>query len=237
MSTPHNSAAKGDIAEKILICGDPLRAKFVAENYLTDVVNYNKVRNALGYTGKYKGHRVSVQGTGMGIPSTGIYVNELINEYGVKQIIRIGTTGAIQRDIPIGTLLFGQGACTNSSYNKQFGIHGDFAPICDFGLLKKGVEIADSLKVPYRVGNILASDAFYSKDSDALNMFIKMGVLGIDMETSALYMDALYYGVKALTIDTVSDNVLTGEETSADERESTFTNMMEVALELSTLED
>lgn len=229
--TPHNAAQFGEIAETVLMAGDPLRAKFMAEKYLENPVCYNEVRGMLGYTGTYKGKRVSIQGHGMGIPSIGIYTYELFNFYDVKNIIRVGSAGAIDASLKIGDLVIAQGACTDSAYGDQYQLPGTFAPIADFGLLSKAVEEADKLGVRYKVGNIFSSDAFYG-DTPTLADWQKMGVLAVEMEASALYMNAARAGKKALVICTISDCPFTGEVTTAEQRQTGFTNMMEVALGL-----
>ena len=229
--TPHNNAKMGDIAKTVLMPGDPLRAKFIAETYLEDVVQYNTVRNMLGYTGTYKGKRISVQGHGMGIPSIGIYTYELFNFYDVDNIIRVGSAGAIDEDVHLRDIIFGMGACTDSNYARQFELPGTFAPIASYKLLSKAVEIAKQQGLEYKVGNILSSDVFYD-DSQSLIKWRKMGVLAVEMETSALYMNAARAGKDALCILTVSDCPFAGEATSAEERQTTFTQMMEIALQL-----
>ncbi|ONI41080.1 purine-nucleoside phosphorylase [Candidatus Epulonipiscium fishelsonii] len=229
--TPHNNAKKGDIAKTVLMPGDPLRAKFLADTYLTDVVQYNAVRGMYGFTGTYNGKRVSVQGHGMGIPSIGIYTYELYNFYDVESIIRIGSAGAIDESLHIGDIIIGMGACTNSNYESQYNLPGRFAPIADFGLVKKAVEAAEELGYKYKVGNIYSSDTFYD-DAQALKEWQKMGVLGVEMEAAALYMNAARAHKKALTICTISDCPFTGELTTAEERQFKFTQMMEVALTL-----
>ncbi len=230
MPTPHNNARNGDIAETVLMPGDPLRAKFIAENFLVNAVCYNNVRGMLGYTGEYKGKRVSVQGSGMGMPSIGIYSYELFNEYDVKNIIRIGTIGAISDKVKLRDVIIAMGACTNSNYGKQFGLPGTFAPTASYDLLSKAVENAKALGSNYHVGNILSSDTFYD-DSQSTVQWLKMGVLGVEMEAAALYMNAARAGKNALCIATVSDCPLKGLSLSAEERQSTFTDMMKIALE------
>ena len=229
--TPHNGAKLGDIAKTVLMPGDPLRAKFLADTYLEDVVQYNSVRGMYGYTGTYKGKRVSVQGHGMGMPSIGIYTYELYNFYGVENIIRIGSAGAIDESLHIGDIVIGMGACTNSNYESQYNLPGRYAPIADFGLVKKAVEEAEKLGYPYKVGNIYSSDTFYD-DALSLKEWQKMGVLAVEMEAAALYMNAARAGKKALTICTISDCPFTGEATTAEERQTKFTQMMDVALAL-----
>ena len=229
--TPHIGAQIGEIARTVLMAGDPLRAKFMAETYLENPVLFNGIRNMLGYTGTYKGKRVSVMGHGMGIPSIGIYTYELYNFYDVETIIRIGSAGSYSRDLHIGDLILAMGACTDSNYGKQFGLPGYFAPIADFKLLRGAAEACERLGIRYKVWNVVSSDVFYA-DNPQTDKWMKMGVLAVEMEAAALYMNAARAGKRALTICTISDHVLLGEETSPEEREKTFTNMMEVALSL-----
>ena len=229
--TPHIGAKPGEIAETVIMAGDPLRVKFMAENYLEDAVLFNEVRGMLGYTGTYKGKRVSLMGHGMGIPSIGIYTYELFNFYGVKTIIRIGSAGAYQTDIKLGDLILAMGACTDSNYGAQYELPGTFAPIADYGLLTKAVKACEEFGYDYRVGNVMSADVFYS-DHPQADKWIKMGVLGVEMEASALYMNAARAGKKALVICTVSDHVITGEVTTSEQRRTTFTRMMDVALSL-----
>lgn len=231
--TPHIGAKAGEIAETILLPGDPLRAKFIAENFLTDVTQFNSTRNMFGYTGYYKGKRVSVMGTGMGCPSIGIYSYELIHFYGVKNLIRVGTAGALRPEVKVRDIVFGMGSCTTSNYVKQFRLPGDYSCICSFELLRKAVEAAEKKGLNYHVGNILSSDMFYNPELVQVGTgWDQMGVLAVEMESAALYSNAAYAGVNALCILTVSDSLITGEVTTAEERQNTFTNMMEVALEL-----
>ena len=229
--TPHIGAQYGEIAETVLMAGDPLRAKFMAENYLENPVQFNNVRGMLGYTGTYKGKRVSVMGHGMGIPSIGIYTYELFNFYGVNTIVRIGSAGSYNLDLKLGDLVIAMGACTDSNYGAQFGLPGTFAPIANFDLLRAAVETCEKRGFRYKVGNILSSDAFYS-DNPQTDRWVKMGVLAVEMEASALYMNAARAGKRALAICTISDHILTGEVTTAEERRTNFTQMMEVALSL-----
>lgn len=230
--TPHNEAQKDDIAKTVLMPGDPLRAKFIAETYLEDVVCFNKVRNMLGYTGTYKGKRVSVMGGGMGMPSIGIYSYELYHFYGVDNIIRIGSAGGIAEDVKLRDIVIGMGASTNSNFAAQYKLPGTFAPIGDYGLLRKAVEVADRLKIKTVVGNVLSSDTFYDDNPDAMSLWKKMNVLAVEMEAAALYMNAARANKKALCILTISDHVFTGESLSAEERQLTFRDMMEIALEI-----
>ena len=229
--TPHIGAHIGEIARTVLMAGDPLRAKFMAETYLENPVLFNGIRSMLGYTGYYKGKRVSVMGHGMGIPSIAIYTYELFNFYDVETIIRIGSAGSYCRDLHVGDLILAMGACTDSSYGKQFGLPGNFAPIADFKLLRGASEACERLGIRYKVGNVLSSDVFYADDPQT-DKWVKMGVLAVEMEAAALYMNAARAGKKALTICTISDHILLGEDTTPEEREKTFTNMMDVALSL-----
>lgn len=230
MSTPHNSAKKGDIAKTVLMPGDPLRAKFIAENFLTDPVCYNEVRGMLGFTGTYKGVPVSVQGSGMGMPSIGIYSYELFNEYDVENIIRVGTAGAIADNVQLRDVIIAMSTSTNSAYGDQYRLPGKYAPTASWALLSKAVEAAKANGSRYHVGNILSSDTFYD-DANSLADWQKMGVLGIEMEAAALYMNAARAGKNALCILTVSDCPLKGLSTSSEERQSTFLDMMKIALE------
>lgn len=230
--TPHNGAKLGDIAKTVLMPGDPLRAKYIAETYLEDVTCFNTVRNMFGYTGTYKGKRISVMGGGMGIPSIGIYSYELYSFYDVDSIIRIGSAGGLSDGIKARDLVIAQGACTNSNYGDQYKLPGTFAPIADFGLLKKAVDAAASKNVKTVVGNVLSSDVFYSADSEVNDKWKSMGVLCVEMEAAGLYMNAAKLGKKALAILTISDHLYTGECLTAEERQNTFNDMMEVALEI-----
>lgn len=232
MTTAHNQAKKGQIAETVLLPGDPLRAKFIAETFLEDVVEFNSVRNMLGYTGKYKGKEVSVMGTGMGMPSMGIYSYELIHFYGVKNLIRVGSCGSYQEDVKIHDIILAQGACTNSNFASQYELPGTFSAIASFELLEKAKKIADNKNYKVRVGNILSSDIFYNDHPEVWKKWADIGVLGVEMEAYALYANAAKAGVNALTILTVSDSLVSQEATTAKEREITFTKMMEIALEL-----
>jgi purine-nucleoside phosphorylase len=225
----HIEAKPGEIAESILLPGDPLRAKYIAETFLEDVVCYNQVRGMLGYTGTYKGNRVSVQGTGMGMPSASIYIHELINDYGVKNLIRIGTCGAIQQDVKIRDVIIAQAAATDSAIIRNDFPGYDFPQIGNFGLIKKAYEAGTEKGMTIHVGNVLSSDRFYNKK----NMYTELaehGVLAVEMEAAGLYYLAAQFGVKALTLLTVSDHILTGEQTSSEERQTTFNDMIEVAL-------
>ncbi|OHD26487.1 MAG: purine-nucleoside phosphorylase [Spirochaetes bacterium GWB1_59_5] len=232
MPTPHNAAKKGDIAETILLPGDPLRAKFIAETFLENPVCYNTVRNMFGYTGSYKGKRVSVQGTGMGVPSLSIYVTELINEYGAENLIRIGTCGSIQHDVKVRDVIMAQGSCSDSNVNRVRFAGLDYAPIADFALMQRAWKAAEAKGITLKVGNILTSDTFYGDDPDSWKMWAAYNVLAVEMETAALYTIAAKYRKHALTLLTVSDSIVTHEATTPEERQSTFKAMMEVALEL-----
>ncbi|NIK75155.1 purine-nucleoside phosphorylase [Paenibacillus castaneae] len=230
----HIGAKQGEIAETVLLPGDPLRAKFIAETYLEDVTCYNQVRGMLGFTGTYKGQRISVQGTGMGIPSISIYVNELIQEYGVKNLVRVGTCGAMQEKVHVREIVLAQAACTDSSVNRHVFGGYDFSPIANFGLLKAAYERGMAKGLKLHVGNVFTSDTFYRDDKSVVEKLMAHGILAVEMESTALYTLAAKYGVNALTILTVSDHLLTGEETTSEERQSTFNEMMEVALETVT---
>ncbi|MBE1554739.1 purine-nucleoside phosphorylase [Sporosarcina limicola] len=226
----HINAKKGDIAEAILLPGDPLRAKYIAETFLEDVSQYNEVRNMFGYTGTYKGKRVSVQGTGMGVPSISIYITELMQEFDVQKLIRVGTCGAIQKDVKLRDVIIAQSATTNSPINKTFFNGIDFAPTADFNLLMKAYKAGEDKGLALKVGNVFTEDFFYN-DSVDHEKLAQYGVLAVEMETSALYTFAAKYGRQALSILTVSDHILTGEATSSEERQTTFNEMIEVALE------
>jgi purine-nucleoside phosphorylase len=232
MGTPHNAAKKGDIAETVLLPGDPLRAKFIADTFLENPVCYNTVRNMFGYTGTYKGRRVSVQGTGMGVPSISIYVTELISEYGAQNLVRIGTCGSIQKDVKVRDVIMAQGSCSDSNVNRIRFAGLDYAPIADFGLMQKAWKAAEAKGIGLKVGNILTSDTFYGDDPDSWKMWAAYNVLAVEMETAALYTIAAKHRRHALTLLTVSDSIVTGEATTTEERQITFRSMMEIALEL-----
>lgn len=235
--TPHISAAPGDFGKTVLMPGDPLRSRFIAETFLEDPVLVNNVRGVQGYTGTYKGVKVSVMASGMGMASIGIYSHELFNFYGVENIIRVGSAGAIQEHINLYDLVIGQGACTDSNFAAQFHLPGTFAPIADFDLLTAAVESAKEAGAVYHVGNLNSSDVFYGDHAgvpeglDSVYGLKKMGVMALEMEAAALYMNAARYGKRALAICTVSDHVLKGVETTSEERQTAFTAMMKVALE------
>ncbi|MBQ2062222.1 MAG: purine-nucleoside phosphorylase [Oscillospiraceae bacterium] len=229
--TPHNNAPKGAFAKTVLMPGDPLRAKFIAENFLTDPVLVNNVRGVQGYTGTYKGVPVSVMASGMGMPSIGIYSYELYTQYDVENIIRVGSAGAMRADMELGSVMAGMGACTNSSFADQYELGGTFAPICDFDLLMAAVESARELGVKMPVGNLYSSDTFY--DAAGRNAkFQKMGIMAVEMEAAALYCTAAYTGKRALAICSISDNLVLGTELPPEDRQNTFTNMMKIGLEI-----
>lgn len=230
MST-HINAKENQIAESVLLPGDPLRAKFIAENFLTDVICYNEVRGMYGFTGTYKGKKVSVQGTGMGIPSISIYVNELIQFYGVKNLIRVGTCGGYKKEVKIRDIILAMAASTDSSINKVRFNGAYYAPCASFKLLKKAYDTAVAKGIDPKVGNIFSSDTFYDDDKDAWKKWADYGCLGVEMESAALYTLAAKFNADALAILTVSDHFITGEVTTAEERQTTFTNMIEVALD------
>ena len=227
--TPHNAAVEGQIAKTVLMPGDPLRAKLLADTYLENVEQFNTVRNMFGYTGTYKGQPVSVMGSGMGMPSIGIYSYELFNFYGVDNILRIGSAGGLSTEVKLRDIVIGMSSSTDSNYPSQYGMPGTIAPTADFGLLSKAVAGAEKLGYPVRVGNILASDVFYTVDN-SLTKWASMDVLAVEMESAALYLNAMYAHKHALTLLTISDLPLTGEALTAEERQTSFTQMMEVAL-------
>lgn len=227
--TPHINATPADFAPTVLMPGDPLRAKFIAENFLENAKLVNNVRGIQGYTGTYEGTRVSVMASGMGMPSMGIYSYELFNFFDVQNILRIGSAGAYSTDLHVRDIVLGMGACTNSNYAEQYGLPGTFAPIADWSLLRTCADTADELGFTCHVGNILSSDTFY-RDDESVSSWVKMGVLATEMEAAALYMNAARCGKKALAICTVSDHLITGEATTAEERQNSFTDMMELAL-------
>lgn len=231
MSTPHIEANTGDFAQTVLMPGDPLRAQYIAENFLDDAVKVTGVRNMYGFTGTYKGKPVSIMGSGMGIPSMSIYARELIVSYGVKNLIRIGTCGGIGSDIKIRDVIFAQGASTDSNVNRARVRGYDFSAIADFDLLLNGVNAAKELGIKAKVGNVFTTDTFYQADNTFYQELDKLGMLAVDMETAGLYGVAAEYGAKAMALFTVSDHVITGEATPSDERQSTFNEMVKIALE------
>lgn len=230
MATPHISSKNGDFAKTVLMPGDPLRAKFIAENFLENAILVNNVRGVQGYTGYYKEKRVSVMASGMGMPSIGIYSYELFSFYGVENIIRVGSAGSISKDLKLRDLVLGMGACTNSAFANQYKLPGTFAPIASYELLSAAVNKASELGKKVTVGNLLSADTFYNDRPEDTTDWTKMGVLAVEMESAALYMTAARLGKRALCICTVSDCILTGEECSSEERQNSFTDMMEVAL-------
>ena len=232
MSTPHNSADNGAFAKTVLMPGAPLRAKFIAETYLEEPKLVNNVRGIQGYTGTYKGVPVSVMASGMGMPSMAIYSYELFNMYGVENILRVGSAGAVSMELKLRDIVLGQGACTSSSMQDNFGVHGHFAPIADFDLLRCAAQICEERKLRYKAGNLISSDIFYNDDPAFNQPLLNLGALAVEMEAAALYMNAARAGKRALAICTISDHVLTGEATSAEERQTTFNEMMELALEV-----
>lgn len=230
MST-HIGAKDGEIAETVLFPGDPLRAKFIAENFLEDVHQYSSIRNMFGYTGTYKGKKISVQGSGMGIPSLSIYANELIKFYGVKTIIRVGTAGGMREDVKIGAVILGQGSTTDSAVTANtFGAGVYYAPLSDFELLDRAYHVAQEMDVPVRVGNIFAADRFYNDELD-MKKLADYGCVATEMESAGLFLIGAKYGIKTLSILTCSDNLVTGESASPHDREQAFTDMMKVSLE------
>ncbi len=228
--TPHINASPEDFAKTVLMPGDPLRSKFIAETFLENAKLVNNVRGIQGYTGEYKGKRVSVMASGMGMPSIGIYSYELYNFFGVENIIRIGSAGGISTDVKIRDIIIGQGASTTTNFAVQYGLEGTFAPIASYELMKVTTEEADKIGASYKVGNLLSSDIFYNADPDASKKWQRMGILGVEMEAAALYMNAAYAGKRALAICTVSDHLFTGEALDAQSRQNSFTEMMEIAL-------
>lgn len=230
MGTAHNTAQVGDFAKTVLMPGDPLRAKFIAETFLEAPRLVNDVRSVQGYTGTYRGVPVSVMASGMGMPSIGIYAHELYGVYGVENILRIGSAGAISEKLPLRSVMAAQGACTNSNFSHQYGLPGHFAPIADFTLLETAVAVARELGVEMPVGNILSTDVFYDASASTLK-WGQLGVLAVEMEAAALYMTAAYHGRRALAICSISDSLVTGEELTPAERQTTFTGMMRIALE------
>ena len=228
----HIGAKKGDIAETVLLPGDPLRAKFIAETYLKDVVCYNTVRNMLGFTGNYNGKRVSVQGTGMGGPSASIYIHELIKDFGARQLIRLGTAGSYQQDVKLRDVLFVLSASTNSSVNSVRFKGADYAACPDFELLLRATVIAKEKNIPFKAGNVLSSDSFYGDDPNDWKQWAAFGVLAVEMESSALYTISAQYGVRSLGIVTISDSLVSGESCTSEDRETSFMQMTEIALGL-----
>lgn len=235
--TPHINAPAGVFADAVLMPGDPLRAKYIAETFLENVQEVTNVRNMLGFTGTYKGRRISVMAHGMGIPSCSIYAKELITEYGVKKLIRVGSCGAVRMDVKVRDVVIGLGACTDSKVNRIRFKDNDFAAIADFGLTQAAVQAAKELDVKVRVGNLFSADLFYTPDVAMFDVMEKYGILGVEMEAAGIYGVAAEYGARALTICTVSDHIRTHEQTSAEERQLTFNEMIKVALETVLIDD
>lgn len=235
--TPHINAPAGAFADVVLMPGDPLRAKYIAETFLENVQEVTNVRNMLGFTGTYKGRRISVMAHGMGIPSCSIYAKELITEYGVKKLIRVGSCGAVRMDVKVRDVVIGLGACTDSKVNRIRFKDNDFAAIADFGLTQAAVQAAKELDVKVRVGNLFSADLFYTPDVAMFDVMEKYGILGVEMEAAGIYGVAAEYGARALTICTVSDHIRTHEQTSAEERQLTFNEMIKVALETVLIDD
>lgn len=232
MATPHIEAKKGEIAETILLPGDPLRAKFMAYNYLENVTQFNATRNMYGFTGEYKGKRISIMGTGMGIPSIGIYAYELIHEYGVKNLIRVGSAGAYSKDLNLYDIVIAMGSSSDSNFAHQFHLEGNLSATASWELLSKAVKTAEEKNIPVTVGDVFSSDVFYNSNADAWKSWEKMGILAVEMESYGLYLTAKAAGANALTILTISDSFHLETKTTAKERETSFTKMMEIALEL-----
>lgn len=232
MPTPHIEAKEGEIAESILLPGDPLRAKYIADNFLTEVVQFNRVRNMLGFTGMYQDKRVSVMGSGMGMPSIGIYSYELIKFYGVKKLIRVGSAGSIQENVNIKDIVIAQAASTNSNFSKQFKVRGEISAISDFALLSAAVSRAEELNLSYHVGNIMSSDTFYDFEKGSWKKWAKMGVTCLEMEAYALFLTAMSLKASALTVCTISDSLITGESMDHKDRESALGQMIGLALDI-----
>lgn len=228
----HIEAQKGEIAETVLLPGDPLRAKWIAETYLEDIHCYNRVRNMFGFTGTYKGRKISVQGTGMGVPSISIYAHELINDYNVKNLIRVGSAGSYQKSVQLRDIVIAMAASSTSGINQARFEGADFAPTADFGLFQQAIELAKQKNIKVKAGNVLTSDEFYADEFESYQKWSKFGVLCVEMETSGLYTIAAKHKVNALSLLTISDSLVTGEKTSTQERETTFKEMVEIALEL-----
>lgn len=228
----HIEAQKGEIAETVLLPGDPLRAKWIAETYLEDAFCYNRIRNMFGYTGTYKGKKISVQGTGMGVPSISIYAHELITDYNAKNLIRVGSAGSYQKSVKIRDIVIAMAASSTSGINQARFQGADFAPTADFGLFKQALDLANEKEIPVKAGNVLTSDEFYADEFESYQMWSKFGVLCVEMETSGLYTIAAKHQVNALSLLTISDSLVTGERTTSEERETTFKEMVEIALEL-----
>lgn len=237
MATPHIDAEMGDFADVVLMPGDPLRAKFIAENFFDGAQQVNNVRGMLGYTGTYKGRKISVMGHGMGIPSCSIYAKELITEFGVKKIIRVGSCGAVRADIGLRDVVIGMGACTDSNVNRMRFKNHDFAAIADFDMVRNAVDAAKILGIKTRVGNLFSADLFYTPDPQLFEVMEKYGILGVEMEAAGIYGVAAEFGARSLAICTVSDHIKTHEATTAQERQTTFNDMVYIALESILLGD
>jgi purine-nucleoside phosphorylase len=234
MPTPHNEAKKGEIAKVVLMCGDPLRAKFIVENFFDDYKLVNSVRNMYCYTGHYKGKEISVAGSGMGIPSMGIYSHVLYTEYDVDAIIRVGTAGAYVEEAKVGDIVLALGACSNSNYASQFNLRGTYSAIASYDLIEKGVEVAKENNFDYHVGNVFSSDIFYDNDPDYWKRWASLGVLAVEMESYGLYINAAKLNKKAMTVLSISDSFVTKESTSSETRQTGFTKMMKLALEVAS---
>lgn len=234
MPTPHNEAKKGEIAKVVLMCGDPLRAKFIVENFFDDYKLVNSVRNMYCYTGHYNGKEISVAGSGMGIPSMGIYSHELYTEYDVDTIIRVGTAGAYVKEAKVGDIVLALGACSNSNYASQFNLRGTYSAIATYDLIEKGVEVAKENNFDYHVGNVFSSDIFYDNDPDYWKRWAELGVLAVEMESYGLYINAAKLNKKAMTVLSISDSFVTKESTSSETRQTGFTKMMKLALEVAS---
>lgn len=234
MPTPHNEAKKGEIAKVVLMCGDPLRAKFIVENFFDDYKLVNSVRNMYCYTGHYKGKEISVAGSGMGIPSMGIYSHELYTEYDVDAIIRVGTAGAYVKEAKVGDIVLALGACSNSNYASQFNLRGTYSAIATYDLIEKGVAVAKENNFDYHVGNVFSSDIFYDNDPDYWKRWASLGVLAVEMESYGLYINAAKLNKKAMTVLSISDSFVTKESTSSETRQTGFTKMMKLALEVAS---
>ncbi|PAU76887.1 purine-nucleoside phosphorylase [Halomonas salipaludis] len=231
MATPHIDAERGDFADTVLMPGDPLRAQYIADTFLDDVRQVNRVRNMYGYTGRYKGREISVMGHGMGIPSVSIYAKELITDYDVKTLIRVGSCGAVRDDVKVRDVVIGIGACTDSKVNRmRFNDH-DFAAIADFELTRHAVDAAAAKGVPVKVGNIFSADLFYNPQTEMVELMRRYGIVGVEMEAAGLYGVAAEFGARAATVCTVSDHIVNGDSLSSTERQNTFDEMMEIALE------
>ncbi len=237
MATPHINAERGDFADVVLMPGDPLRAQHIANTFLSAAREVNNVRGMLGYTGTYKGRAISVMGHGMGIPSCSIYTKELITEFGVQQIIRVGSCGAVRADVHVRDVIIGMGACTDSKVNRMRFKDHDYAAIADYELLRHAVDAANAAGVNVRVGNLFSADLFYSPDPHMFDVMEKYGILGVEMEAAGIYGVAAEFGARALAICTVSDHIRSGEALSAADRQTTFNDMIEIALESVLLGD